>query len=180
MPRGVYKRTKPAWNKGIPCSDETKRKLSIIGQRPKPWMIGNNYAKSQIGQKRPGKGGRPKGGIAWNKGMVGYNSASKNPRWVSDRTKLKRYSDENKNRRSPAYRDWRTRVWKRDGYKCRISNDSCDGRIEAHHILGYTDHPELRYEINNGITLCHFHHPRKKEDEITMIPVFRKILCIEQ
>jgi hypothetical protein len=29
MPTGIYKRTKEAWNKGIPMSDETKRKISI-------------------------------------------------------------------------------------------------------------------------------------------------------
>jgi hypothetical protein len=52
----------------------------------------------------------------------------------------------------------------------------CLGKIEAHHILRWKDYPELRYDINNGITLCHFHHPRTKQMETKSTPIFRKLV----
>lgn len=35
---------------------------------------------------------------------------------------------------------------------------------------------ETRYEINNGITLCHFHHPRKREKEKELSPFFQELI----
>lgn len=96
--------------------------------------------------------------------------------FIKDRTKLKRFNDSARDRRSYAYIEWRKRVYTRDNFKCRIANTECKGRLEAHHILGYTEHPELRYEINNGITLCHFHHPKKRSEEINLSPYFQKLV----
>ena len=62
----------------------------------------------------------------------------------------------------PEYRKWRMGVFYRDNSKCKIANQDCQGRLEAHHILGWSSHPELRYQINNGIALCQAHHPRKE------------------
>ena len=59
---------------------------------------------------------------------------------------------------------------------CRIADNNCEGRMEALHILGWNAHPELRYEVNNGITLCHFHHPRKRNDEIRLSPYFQELV----
>jgi hypothetical protein len=28
------------------------------------------------------------------------------------------------------------------------------GRLQAHHIESFKGHPELRYELTNGLTLC--------------------------
>ena len=36
--------------------------------------------------------------------------------------------------------------------------------------------PKLRYEVNNGITLCHFHHPRKINDEMNLAPIFQELV----
>lgn len=95
--------------------------------------------------------------------------------WIEDRTKLKRYN----RRDNPAYGEWRTKVWLRDNFTCKIANPDCAGRIEAHHILTWSKFPELRYEINNGITLCRFHHPRKRDDEIKLSPYFQSILNVK-
>ena len=100
-----------------------------------------------------------------------------NPNYIKDRTQLKKFNDAAKDRRSYAYTNWRNQIWLRDNFKCKISNEECEGRIEAHHILGYTAHPELRYVVNNGITLCHYHHPRKRADEINLSPYFQKLVA---
>ena len=96
----------------------------------------------------------------------------RNWRWIKDRTKINTSGRDTSKR----YIDYRTNVLKRDNHKCKISNKDCSGALEVHHILRYKDFPELRYDTNNGITLCHFHHPRKKMDEINLSPYFRELV----
>lgn len=79
-------------------------------------------------------------------------------------------------RGDPAYVKWARSVRKRDAYTCGLKDINCNGRIEVHHILGWTKYKESRYDINNGITLCHFHHPRKKIDEELMVPILQKLI----
>lgn len=93
--------------------------------------------------------------------------------YKKDRTQLK---DDSKERGGQLHREWSNSVKIRDGGKCKINNSDCKGRLEAHHILGWTKYSELRYEITNGITLCHFHHPRKREDEINLSPYFKELV----
>lgn len=100
--------------------------------------------------------------INMGKNRKGENS----PVWIKDRTKLVKRQERN----DYSYIEWRKQVWLRDNFKCKIANQDCKGKIEAHHILGWSLYPELRYELTNGITLCHAHHPRKRAEEIQMIP----------
>lgn len=85
----------------------------------------------------------------------------KSNRWIKDRSKLAKKQIRN----DYAYQEWRRLVWVRDGFTCQLKDNDCKSKIIGHHILPWRDYPELRYEINNGITLCHYHHPRKRVDE---------------
>jgi len=96
------------------------------------------------------------------------------PNYIVDRSLLK--LDDRRN--DSSYKEWRKEVWLRDNFKCRIADDKCNGRIEAHHILAWSEHPELRYQINNGITLCHAHHPRKRAEEKRLIPTFQELVSV--
>lgn len=61
-----------------------------------------------------------------------------------------------KNRGGP-HKTWVNAVISRDGATCQ----HCGARnieLHAHHIKSYRDHPELRFELNNGITLCYRCH----------------------
>lgn len=58
-----------------------------------------------------------------------------------------------KGRISPKYKEWRRKVFERDFYTCAICG-KVGGELNAHHIKPYAYYPELRYEVNNGITLC--------------------------
>ncbi|EID0695626.1 TPA: HNH endonuclease [Vibrio parahaemolyticus] len=49
---------------------------------------------------------------------------------------------------------WRIKVYERDGYTCQICKDSKGGNLVAHHLYSYSDNKALRFEVNNGITLC--------------------------
>jgi hypothetical protein len=79
-------------------------------------------------------------------------------------------------RNSYKNRSWAKAVKNRDDWKCKIANDNCSGTLEAHHILGWKDYPELRYKLNNGISLCAFHHPNKRDDEVRLSPYFQSLI----
>ena len=54
---------------------------------------------------------------------------------------------------SKEYKEWREAVFKRDNFTCQ----KCEANnvyINAHHIKSFSNFPELRFEINNGVTLC--------------------------
>jgi hypothetical protein len=55
-------------------------------------------------------------------------------------------------RRNLNYRDWQKFIFKRDGKKCKICNSNKN--INAHHIIYAKNNKELRYNKDNGITLC--------------------------
>jgi hypothetical protein len=52
------------------------------------------------------------------------------------------------------YNQWRLAVFSRDGFKCQSCGDAKGGNLHAHHIKSFANHPSLRYDINNGVTLC--------------------------
>jgi len=56
-------------------------------------------------------------------------------------------------RSSPEYVQWRKAIYKRDDYTCQKCGVK-GGRLEAHHIKPFATHPELRFDVDNGITLC--------------------------
>lgn len=101
-----------------------------------------------------------------------YNSGNKHYKWIEDRSKIKRQLERN----NPNDKQWKLSVYRRDKFKCKMSNPDCKGQLEAHHILSWREYPELRYEINNGITLCRFHHPLKEKDEKELSPYFQKLV----
>ena len=55
-------------------------------------------------------------------------------------------------RNMPEYVDWRRAVYERDRYTCL----NCGGNqgLNAHHIKSWVAYPELRFDVDNGKTLC--------------------------
>lgn len=96
----------------------------------------------------------------------------KTNRWIKDRSKL----SQKQIRNDYAYQEWRKLVWTRDGFTCQLKDDNCSGKIISHHILPWRDYPEERYDVKNGITLCHYHHPRKRVDEKRLEPIFMELV----
>ena len=55
---------------------------------------------------------------------------------------------------------WKMKVKRRDKYKCQICNKKVSGKnCHAHHIIP-RQIKGMRWDINNGITLCYNHHKR--------------------
>jgi hypothetical protein len=81
------------------------------------------------------------------------------------------------------YKIWRDAVFKRDNYTCQsclIRNGAGTGNdvyLEAHHIQPFAQFPEHRFDISNGIALCHRHHPRGRA-AVEAITAFQKIVAL--
>lgn len=95
--------------------------------------------------------------------------------WIIDRALLK---DDYRDRGGQLHREWSNNVKRRDNWTCKINNSDCDGKIVAHHILSWKEYAELRYSLNNGITLCHAHHPRGRAEEKRLIPLFSGLVSV--
>lgn len=128
-----------AWNKGVELSMEHKEKLRDAKLK--------NPVRYWLGKKRPGldlsKRELPKGDAHWNwRGGI-------NP--INDTI-----------RKSAEYKAWRSKVFKRDGYMCVIGGEPHGSNLNADHIKPFAFYPELRFNIDNGRTLCEDCH--KKTD----------------
>lgn len=77
------------------------------------------------------------------KGMVGENA----PRF-KDGESLKRDRARNSNK----LRIWREAVFKRDNYTCQ--NCGSKEYLNAHHIKEWAVNKELRFSVDNGVSLC--------------------------
>jgi hypothetical protein len=113
---------------------------------------------------------RSKGGLPWNKGLKGIHlspntefkkgdkriNGSNNPNWKGG------VSDTNKKiRKSKEYLYWVDSVYRRDKFICQECNIKCQkGNIIAHHIKPFSRFPKIRFDIDNGVTLCRSCHAR--------------------
>lgn len=83
-----------------------------------------------------------------------WNTGERCNWWKGGISKLKIY----KHYRNAKYLGWREQVFERDDWTCqKCGNRSSKENpvmIHPHHIKSYTYYPKLRYEIDNGITLC--------------------------
>lgn len=72
--------------------------------------------------------------------------------------------ENSKLRNSLEYIIWRNEIWKRDYWTCRICKFRSKGKkakdIVAHHIQLFSEFPELRFSVENGLTLCRKCHIR--------------------
>lgn len=166
-----------ACNKRKMCSRKCKIKyMSLV-------MKGHEVSeitRKKIGDKNKGqKRGKIKdtskyGHPAWNKGLKGIILGEKNGNWKGGISKNVHSTKE------PKYKEWRTKVFTRDDWKCKLKNKKCKGQLQAHHIKRWAEYPELRYEVNNGIALCQAHHPRKRAKEKRLENKFKNLVSVSK
>ena len=73
------------------------------------------------------------------------DTLSKKKGWVTNVNRLIRASE--------TYKQWRSDVFSRDNWTCQGCKE-VGGELNAHHIKSWKDFPELRFNVDNGITLC--------------------------
>jgi len=72
----------------------------------------------------------------------------KQPNWKGGKTPRYKHTTS-----TLKYKKWRMAVFMRDNFTCQF----CGIRgvyLEAHHIKSWKNFPELRFDLDNGITLC--------------------------
>ena len=56
-------------------------------------------------------------------------------------------------RNNTYYKEWIRNVFKRDNYTCQCCGKR-GGNLNAHHLYNFAEYEDLRYDTENGITLC--------------------------
>jgi hypothetical protein len=150
---------------GSPRTEETRQKIRLT-------RLGKHYPKlslAKIGEKNHFFGKQhtkewkeetrerlkpffykkgQKSNCYWKGKKNPHITGSKNPRWKGG------ISQECiKIRNSPAYDNWRRTILIRDRWTCKRCGQK-NIKIEVHHIKSFKDYPDLRFDIQNGITLC--------------------------
>lgn len=93
-------------------------------------------------------------------GTHNHPSGEKSSRWKGGIT-----PENTRIRTSQEYNTWRKKVFDRDWYTCtKCKYKTRD--IVAHHIKSFSKYPELRFDIDNGITLCTCCHIKLHKEEI--------------
>lgn len=180
-------------NPGIPKSEEHRRKLSIVMKgRPGYWKGKKMPASARLAMSQSGKKKRltqeHKDKIA--KALTGRSISEETRqkfigRKQSSETRLKKSMKQKgakgsnwqggvspineRIRQSSEFKQWRAAVFARDKYTCQrcgvkyqVGNRP---KLHPHHIKSFAKYPELRFKVNNGITLCEKCHKEVHQDD---------------
>lgn len=155
------------WNKGLTAATDERVKINsentsiglkkaykngtlknwntgIAIDRAKYPNIGHNTKHSE-GTILKMKAARKGKSAHWNKG-------EKSPQWKGGITK-----ESEALRKGHQFRTWRDAVFTRDNWTCQ-KYKTRGGKLHPHHILNFSEHPELRFDVSNGITLSEKAH----------------------
>ena len=166
------------WNKGLTGIDskETRRKKSESKMGEKNPMFGKNFSKKtreRMGETHKGKHhseetrkkisesckGRKHTEEAKKKMSKNHNRETirrgeKGPNWRGGIT-----PENERIRKSIEVRLWHEAVFARDNWTCQECGQR-GGKLQAHHIKPFAKFPELRFAIDNGLTLCKVCHSK--------------------
>jgi hypothetical protein len=154
------------WNKGLyfkpnDCLEEWRKNGGSHKGRKAYWIMGDKnpmkktenkekIRQSKLGSKNP---------------MYG-KCGEKHPNWNGGTSTFRE-----RIMASDKYKNWRTRVFERDGYTCQICLQE-GSKLHAHHILPFSNFENFRLTLQNGVTLCVDCHKLIKNKEWLYAPKF--------
>ena len=157
--RRLYKEGKlKSWNWGL--TKQNNKKIREIGQKIRLTAIGNKYSEGRILSKES----RMKMSATKQKIPI--------EQWNGFKTPINRmiYASIN-------FKQWRKMIFERDKYTCQECSQ-IGMELRAHHIKPFAKYPLLRFDVNNGITLCLSCHNKIMRVEECFIDYFEeKMAC---
>jgi len=174
---------KPPWNKGIPHTEETKRKIGLSSKgrffskearknmsEAKKGKVISEETKKKMSETNKGQVRSSETKENISKSLKGKRSGKNNGNWKGGITPLREII-----RANFLYRQWRSDVFTRDNFTCQKCRDKTGGNLEAHHLKHLSSileeykiktiekalACEELWNINNGITLCELCHDKK-------------------
>lgn len=134
-------------HKGKRPSDKTI-KASIIAHKGKKWSL---ESRKKLSESRKGMVSGMKGkvmSIETRKKLSVAHKGCKSYLWKGG------VSNKNSSiRNGVEFRLWRESVFTRDDYTCKKCGQK-GGKLNPHHIFNFSTYLDLRFAIDNGITLC--------------------------
>ena len=185
MPTGVYLRTdahkainlgrkhsnRKVYKKGITQTPRLcltcSKQFFITCLRPK-----RKFCSRQCYPKNPNFTTKGKKGSEKQREMMKRKTGENHFRWIKDRTQA---IENHRLRNTEELKLWRQSVFSRDDFTCQECRAK-GGNLEAHHILVWRDHPELRYIVTNGITLCRSCHFKTRWKEHLFVEKYNRIV----
>lgn len=122
----------------------------ILQRLPSGSSYRKKYCDRKCSAKRTGK--TAKKSIEWRQKMSEANKRrireGRHSWYIDGRTPVNKAL-----RKSIDFKVWREAVFSRDNWTCQECNER-GGELHPHHIKPFSTHPELRFDVNNGQTLC--------------------------
>lgn len=131
-------------------------KIAKAGKRPAHLL----KLQEEIAQKRKGKTYAEIYGEAAEE-ETKKRQTSNRKRWEG---KPKKADQRPKHNGDHHYSDWRKAVFERDDFTCQRCHQR-GGTLQAHRIHSWSKFPALRYDIENGVTLCVACHKIANEEQ---------------
>jgi hypothetical protein len=151
------------FEKKIDCSNFNWRKRKCCSRRCSALLLKKNNKGicSNTGRTHFKKGISVSPNTQFKKGDVSYWRGKKNPFFSGENNPKWKggiYPEQLRIRHSPEMKRWSREVLKRDNYTCvkcgRKRKPGDRVLLEADHIKSFAKYPELRFDLNNGRTLC--------------------------
>jgi len=134
-------------NKGKELSQETKDKISDFNRG----KIVSEETKKKISDCRKGLSS-PAKGHKWSlESRLKFSESQRGEKSHCWKGGLKPVNK--RIRGGVEFRLWREAVYARDGWTCQITGVK-GGSLIPHHLKNFAEYPELRFAIDNGVTLC--------------------------
>jgi len=137
----------------LQCNKEFEKPINCS---KKNWLSVKYCSKKCYTKSMKGKDilGENRNKIAWNKGKQLLNQRGENHHsWTGGISRNLRHTEMGR----IEYKLWRKSCFERDNWTCQKTGQN-GGDLEVHHIFNYKDFPELRFAIDNGITLSKSAH----------------------
>ena len=149
------KKGKPSGLKGMEFPERCGENNHFFGKKHSDESI-EKMRQANLGKRLSPETEFKTGNEPWNKGEKCPWLSERNSEWSGEKSpnwKGGLISQNTRDRWCLEYGLWRTSVFKRDDYTCQ-NCEQRGGNLNAHHILNFAQYKELRFAIDNGITLC--------------------------